>query len=103
MQARRHKGTKARRVDSPLRAIVPSSLRAPFGFTPSFGFTLVEMLVVLGIIVLVIATAIPVFNSLTGNHSLAAAQNQIASMLATARSDAIYNRQVTGVFFFIDP
>ena len=69
----------------------------------SSGFTLVEMLTVLAIIVLVLASAVPVFNSLTGNHSLAAAQNQIASLLQTARQDAIYNRQTMGIFFYIDP
>jgi prepilin-type N-terminal cleavage/methylation domain-containing protein len=82
----------------------PSASSASRRFNPSpRGFTLVEMLTVLAIVVLILATAIPVFNSLTGNHSIEAAQNQVASMLATARSDAIYNRQVTGVFFFIDP
>jgi prepilin-type N-terminal cleavage/methylation domain-containing protein len=67
------------------------------------GFTLVELLTVLGIIVVILAVAIPVFDSMTGNHSTAAAQNTIASTLATARADAIYNRQITGVFFFLDP
>jgi hypothetical protein len=61
------------------------------------------MLVVLAIIVIVLLAAVPVFNSLTGNHSVAAAQNQVAAMLVTARADAIYDKQITGVFFFIDP
>jgi hypothetical protein len=34
---------------------------------------------------------------------VAAAQNQIAAVLANARADAIYNRQTIGVCFFIDP
>jgi prepilin-type N-terminal cleavage/methylation domain-containing protein len=67
------------------------------------GFTLVEMMVVLSIIVIILATAVPVFNALTGTHSLAAGQNQVASALATARADAIYYRQVMGIFFFVDP
>jgi prepilin-type N-terminal cleavage/methylation domain-containing protein len=67
------------------------------------GFTLVELLTVLGIMVVILAVAVPVFDSMTGSHSTAAAQNIIASTLATARADAIFNRQITGVFFFLDP
>jgi type II secretory pathway pseudopilin PulG len=74
---------------------------ATSNYSPAF--TLVEMLTVLGIIILILATAIPVWNTLTGNHSLAAAQNEVASALAVARADAISTRQVTGIFFFIDP
>lgn len=67
------------------------------------GFTLIEIITVLTIMIIVLAVAIPVWNVITGGHSLAAAQNQIASVLATARSDAIYNQQTTGIFFFVDP
>ncbi|MGA3066771.1 MAG: hypothetical protein ABSF29_07995, partial [Tepidisphaeraceae bacterium] len=61
------------------------------------------MLTVLAIIIIILATAVPVWNTLTGNHSIAAAQNQVAAALATARTDAINSHQVTGIFFFIDP
>jgi type II secretory pathway pseudopilin PulG len=67
------------------------------------GFTLVEMLVVLGIMIVILVSAVPVFNTMTGNHSLAAAQNQVAAALGTARSDAVYYRQTIGMFFFVDP
>lgn len=67
------------------------------------GFTLVEMLVVLGIMIVILVSAVPVFNTMTGNHSLAAAQNQVAAALGTARADAIYYQQTIGIFFFVDP
>jgi prepilin-type N-terminal cleavage/methylation domain-containing protein len=67
------------------------------------GFTLIEMITVLTIIILVLAIAIPVWNALMGGTNLASAQNQISAFLANARADAIYNRRTTGVCFFIDP
>jgi prepilin-type N-terminal cleavage/methylation domain-containing protein len=67
------------------------------------GFTLIELLVVLSIIIVILAIAVPVWSTLSGNNSVATAQNQIASMLGNARADALYNKQMTGVFFFIDP
>jgi type II secretory pathway pseudopilin PulG len=66
-------------------------------------FTLIEMITVLTIIIIVLAIAIPVWNALMGGTNLAAAQNQISAFLSNARTDAIYNRQTIGVFFFIDP
>ncbi|MGD0389436.1 MAG: prepilin-type N-terminal cleavage/methylation domain-containing protein [Tepidisphaeraceae bacterium] len=78
-----------------------------FGFRISAacrrGFTLIEMITVLTIIIIVLAIAIPVWNALMGGTNLAAAQNQISAFLSNARTDAIYNRQTIGVFFFIDP
>jgi prepilin-type N-terminal cleavage/methylation domain-containing protein len=67
------------------------------------GFTLIEMITVLTIIILVLAIAIPVWNALMGGTNVAAAQNQISALLANARADAIYNRRTIGVSFFIDP
>jgi len=67
------------------------------------GFTLIEMITVLTIIILVLAIAIPVWNALMGGTNVAAAQNQISAFLANARADAIYNRRPTGVCFFVDP
>ena len=66
-------------------------------------FTLIEMLVVMAIMIVILISAVPVFNTLTGNHSLAAAQNQVAAALGTARADAIYYQQTIGIFFFVDP
>ncbi len=76
------------------------------------GFTLAEVTVVIAIIVLLLAMAVPAFNYITSNRSAEAAQNQIAGMLARARAEAIYrNGQAlaggkfvtgVGVAFFVD-
>lgn len=65
-------------------------------------FTLVEMLVVMGIIVLAIALAVPALKYLTGSKSEQAAQNAVSAMLARARSDAVALQQPQGVLFTID-
>jgi type II secretory pathway pseudopilin PulG len=74
-----------------------------FRISRAAGFTLIEMITVLTIIIIVLAIAIPVWNALMGGTNLAAAQNQISAFLSNARTDAIYNRQIIGVFFFLDP
>jgi prepilin-type N-terminal cleavage/methylation domain-containing protein len=66
------------------------------------GFTLVEMLVVMGVIVIAIAMAVPAIRYMTGSKSEEAAQNAVAAMLARARSDAIALQQIQGVLFTID-
>jgi len=66
------------------------------------GFTLTEILVVIVIIVLVLGMALPVFKFITGSRSEEGAANQIAAMLARARSDAIGLQQPVGVAFFSD-
>jgi type II secretory pathway pseudopilin PulG len=66
-------------------------------------FTLIEMITVLTIIILVLAIAIPVWNALMGGTNTAAAQNEISAFISNARADAIYNRQIIGVCFFVDP
>jgi prepilin-type N-terminal cleavage/methylation domain-containing protein len=66
------------------------------------GFTLTEILVVIVIIVLVLGMAVPVFKFITGSRSEEGAANQIAAMLARARSDAIGLQQPVGVAFFSD-
>jgi prepilin-type N-terminal cleavage/methylation domain-containing protein len=66
-------------------------------------FTLVEMLTVLAIIVIVLLIIIPVWDTLVGNSAVANANNLIGATLGTARADALYNRQITGIVFFVDP
>jgi prepilin-type N-terminal cleavage/methylation domain-containing protein len=104
------RGAKAQRMKlcafAPLRETLPSRSLLATGnlqLAPSPGFTLIEMITVLTIIIIVLAIAIPVWNALMGGTNLAAAQNQISAFLSNARTDAIYNRQTIGVFFFIDP
>jgi prepilin-type N-terminal cleavage/methylation domain-containing protein len=67
------------------------------------GFTLIEMITVLTIIIIVLAIAIPIWDAMMNGTNLAAAQNQISAFISNARADAIYNRQTIGVFFYIDP
>jgi prepilin-type N-terminal cleavage/methylation domain-containing protein len=71
--------------------------------TPKRGFTLIEMITVLTIIIIVLAIAIPIWDALMNGTNLAAAQNQISAFVSNARADAIYNRRTIGVCFFIDP
>jgi len=66
------------------------------------GFTLVEMLVVIAIIVLAMTLAIPALRSLTGSRSIDAAENKVTSYIAMTRSEAIGLQRVEGVLFFLD-
>lgn len=70
---------------------------------PRAGFTLTELLIVIAIMVLVLAAAVPVFNAITGSRSLEAAENRIAATLAQARMRAIAERAPRGVVFYRDP
>jgi prepilin-type N-terminal cleavage/methylation domain-containing protein len=67
------------------------------------GFTLIEMLVVMAIIVLAVGLAVPAIRALAGTGSTQAAQNTVSAYLARARTEAIGLQNVQGVMFFIDP
>lgn len=77
-----------------LRLCVSRSLHA---------FTLTELLVVIGLIVLLLALAVPAFNAITGGRSIDASANQISAFLGRARMEAIGLQETRGVMFFIDP
>ena len=66
-------------------------------------FTLAELLIVIAIIVLLIALAVPLLRVLSGNRSQTAAANQIAGMLGEARLKALALQRPVGVFFYHDP
>src|SRR5262245_2188336 len=66
-------------------------------------FTLTEILIVIGIIVLVIALAVPALSVISGSRSIDGAENNISAMLGRARADALGLQKDTGVFFFVDP
>jgi prepilin-type N-terminal cleavage/methylation domain-containing protein len=66
------------------------------------GFTLTELLVVISIIVLLLAIAVPLFNVLRGGRSVDSGQNVVSAMLQRARARAIGIQQRRGVFFFND-
>jgi prepilin-type N-terminal cleavage/methylation domain-containing protein len=65
-------------------------------------FTLTEMLVVIGIIVLVALLAIPSFRALSGGRSTEAAQNVVSAVLSRARTEALGLQQARGVLFYRD-
>ena len=66
------------------------------------GFTLTEILIVIGLIVLMIALAVPTLSFLTGSRSVEGAQNNVSAMLGRARAEAIGLQEVRGVFFFLE-
>lgn len=65
-------------------------------------FTLTELLVVLGIIILIAIAAVPSFNYITGSRSIEAAQNAVAAALSRARQSAIYQGQPIGLAIWKD-
>ncbi len=129
-QAQTHEGTKARRegrgflslrfssrphpsspsVPPCLRASVPSpdpsSPSVPpcvRAFVPSRAFTLTEMVVVIGIIILLVAMAIPAIRGLTGSRSIDAGYNTLSALITRAREEAVGLQEVHGVLFWLDP
>jgi len=70
---------------------------------PRGGFTLVELLVVVGIIVTMLAVGIPTFSALIGTKSQDAAINQVSAMLGRARARAIGLQRNIGVIFYVNP
>ena len=66
-------------------------------------FTLAELLVVMGIIVLFITLAIPAIRGMTGSSSTSVARNELAALVTRAREEAVGVQSVRGVLFFIDP
>lgn len=89
------------RSRSPLRASVPPRPRA-FGGGFRSAFTLTELLITIGIIVIVLAVAVPAFNVLSGQRSLEGAQNQIAAELSLMRSRCQSAQREGGVVFYLD-
>lgn len=59
------------------------------------GFTLVELLIVLTLISIMVAIAVPRVRSIRDKSNLRAASDQIASALATARAAAVQKGQVS--------
>ena len=66
-------------------------------------FTMIELLITIGIIVLLLALSVPAFTWLTGSSSVAGAENTVSAMIGRARGDALGLQRDTGVLFFIDP
>jgi type II secretory pathway pseudopilin PulG len=65
-------------------------------------FTLTELLIVIGIIVLFITLALPAFNLLSGTRSIAGAENLLGAMLGRARADALGASDYRGLAIYRD-
>ncbi|MBV8782515.1 MAG: hypothetical protein JO353_14050, partial [Phycisphaerae bacterium] len=61
-----------------------------------------EILIVIALIVLFITLALPAFNLISGNRSIAGATNQVSAMLGRARAEALGTQQIRGVGFYVD-
>lgn len=67
-------------------------------------FTVVELLIVIGIIVLMLALAVPAFNLLMGSRGEQATANQIAALIARSRQNALRGvDDYSGVLFYRTP
>ncbi|HYO08441.1 MAG TPA: prepilin-type N-terminal cleavage/methylation domain-containing protein [Tepidisphaeraceae bacterium] len=86
------------------RSVAPSLSSLPPSSLPlRRGFTLTEILIVIALIVLVIALAVPALSFITGNRSVDAGENLVSAMLSRARGEALRTHRVAGVAFFRDP
>jgi prepilin-type N-terminal cleavage/methylation domain-containing protein len=70
--------------------------------TRRHGFTLTELLIVMGIIVLVALIAVPSFRAMTGGRSTEAAANQLSAVLGRARAEAIGLQEIRGIAFLVN-
>lgn len=66
-------------------------------------FTLIELLIVMGIILLFITMAVPVLRNLSGANSTSITINMMSAILTRAREMAIANQDVRGVLLLRDP
>ncbi len=66
-------------------------------------FTLTELLIVVALMVVLLALAVPAFNYITGARSVEGASNIISAMLGRARAAALNDGKYIGVLFYVDP
>ncbi|HYE21723.1 MAG TPA: hypothetical protein VEA69_25005 [Tepidisphaeraceae bacterium] len=66
-------------------------------------FTLTEVLVIIAVIVVVLAMAVPLFNVFSASRSVDGAENVLSAALQRARSRAIGMQERRGLFVFTDP
>lgn len=67
------------------------------------GFTLIELMVVVGLLVLIASMTVAAINVNTNNDKVRAGSRQLQSYLAGARDRAIYSKAPRGVRFLLTP
>jgi prepilin-type N-terminal cleavage/methylation domain-containing protein len=66
------------------------------------GFTLMELVVVIGVLVLLMGLAVPLIGAFRGNRSIEAAQGRLSALLSSARAQAMEQQRTTGILFHLD-
>jgi prepilin-type N-terminal cleavage/methylation domain-containing protein len=69
-------------------------------FMPRCGFTLIELMAVVGIVILLAGITFPAVRTLTRGNAVSQAHNQISSYLIQARAIAMAQHRQAGVVFF---
>lgn len=69
----------------------------------SAGFTLIELMVVIALLVLIASMTVAAINLNVNNDKVRAGSRQVQSYLAGARDRAIYSKAPRGVRFLLDP
>lgn len=72
----------------------------PVEFGPEAGFTLIEMMVAIGIIMLALGFMLPTLNSFTQDRKVSSAGTLVATALNGARQEAVSQKKVFGVVFY---
>lgn len=80
----------------------PNRRTAIYRSAPRLGYTLVEMLIVVGIVMLLLSMTLLTVRFVREGDRVTAAASQIQSFLGGARDRAIYARQPRGVRLFLD-
>ncbi len=85
-----------------MRKVFPNKIltRSATGRASARAFTLAEMLIVISIIILFLAMALPAFNILSGSKSISGAENQVAAFVGRARAEALGVQAIRGVGFY---
>jgi len=69
----------------------------------SSGFTLIELMIVVALLILIASMTVSAINLNTNNDKVRAGSRQVQSYLAGARDRAIYSKAPRGVRFLLDP
>jgi type II secretory pathway pseudopilin PulG len=72
------------------------------GMRRAIAFTLTELMIVIGIIVLFVTLALPAFNLISGSRSVAGAENEIGALLGRARMEAVGVQDYRGLAIYRD-